>query len=47
MKAISGRDIEVLERHGFHGLTRIESAKICAIRVKDWSKTSVCVARRF
>ena len=40
MKAISGRDIEVLERHGFHGLTRIESAKICAIRVKVRGKAA-------
>ncbi len=40
MKAISGRDIEVLERHGFHGLTRIESAKIYAIRVKVRGKAA-------
>jgi hypothetical protein len=34
MKAISGRDIEVWEKHGFHGLTRMKVAKICAIRAK-------------
>ena len=31
-----GRDTEVLGRHGFHELTRIESVKIRAIRVKGF-----------